>query len=263
MSCLKTLILGGTGEASQLAALLAGDARFAPLLSLAGRTQAPRLPDIPWRTGGFGGAAGLAAYLAARRVQALVVATHPFAANIRANAVAAAGRSQTPLLLILRPPWQAAAGDDWSQVADMAQAARALGAVRKRVFLTVGRQELAPFAAAPWHDYLIRSVDPPPPEALPPRARVISARGPFSEAQDYQLLREARIEILVSKNAGGAATQGKLLAARALGLPVVLVARPPEPDLAGLAHATTADALGALAWLVQLHAADSPACRGV
>lgn len=243
---MRVLILGGTTEASALARALAQDDRFRPTLSLAGRTRAPALPAIPARRGGFGGAEGLADYLHREGIEALVDATHPFAATISANAAAAARLARVPRLAILRPGWTPAPGDRWTQVPTMEDAAAALGAAGRRVFLTVGQQELVPFRAAPQHDYLIRSVEPPDPAALPPLALCIAARGPFQEPDERRLLLEAGIEVLVTKNSGGAATAPKLAAARAVGIPVVMVARPPPPPPP---HA--AGAAEALAWLHQ------------
>lgn len=247
---MQLLILGGSSEASALARALVGDARFAPVLSLAGRTRAPALPPIPLRVGGFGGVAGLVAWLRAHRVAAVVNATHPFAARMSANAVAASAAAQMPLLRILRPEWTAVAGDDWHMVPDMHTAARALGAAPRRVLLTVGRQDLSPFAGQPQHHYVIRSVDAPPTTALPPSATVISARGPFAQADESALLHTHAIDMLVTKNAGGAATRAKLDAARALGLTVVMVSRPPP-----VSGETVPDVAGALAWLDRVHAA--------
>lgn len=231
---MRILILGGTTEASALAKALAADTSFAPILSpilsLAGRTRTPALSPIPARRGGFGGPEGLAAYLGAEHIGALVDATHPFARIISANAVIAAAAAGIPRLALQRPEWRPAPGDRWIPVATMDHAAMAIGAAPRRVFLTVGQQELAPFRAAPQHDYLIRSVEPPPPEALPPRTRCIEARGPFSEPDEHRLLSEACIEVIVTKNSGGGATAPKLAAARALGLPVIIVARPPPPE---------------------------------
>ncbi len=241
---MRVLILGGTTEASAIATALADDARVRPVLSLAGRTRAPVLPFIPARRGGFGGIDGLVAYLRAEGVAALIDATHPFATQISRNAVAAAAIAGVPLLTVLRPPWTPCPGDRWTQVADMTDAAQALGTEPRRVFLTVGQQELAPFDLAPQHHYLIRSVEPPDPALLPPTAQYIAARGPFREDEERQLLQQEGIELLVTKNSGGAATAPKLAAARALGLRVVIVARPAPPH-----GATVPDAAGALAWL--------------
>jgi precorrin-6A/cobalt-precorrin-6A reductase len=264
MSTLKILVLGGSSEASALAALLADDPRFDAILSLAGRTVAPVLPAIACRIGGFGGASGLAHYLQDNAIQALVVATHPFATQIRDNAVTAAGGTKTPLLMIERPAWQAQKSDRWTEMADMAQAATALGPTSRRVLLTIGRKDLLPFAAAPWHDYVIRSVDAPPPEFLPPGAKTITARGPFKLEDERRMLHAERIEVIVTKNSGGTATQAKLIAARERDIPVILVARPPWPDVTGLDAASVTDAAGALNWLEARHgAAASPAKRGV
>ncbi len=243
---MKVLLLGGTTEASAIARALAGDARFQPVLSLAGRTRAPVVPPVPWRTGGFGGADGLAAYLQTEDMQALIDATHPFAAQISRNAVEAASAAAVPHLAVLRPPWAAQPGDRWTMVPGMAAAVDALGTQPRRVLLTVGQQELAPFAVAPWHAYLIRSVEPPPLALLPPGARSFTARGPFSEADERRLLRDEHIQAIVTKNSGGAATAAKLAAARALQIEVVMVARPPAPP------GTVSDAAAALAWLHQL-----------
>ena len=241
---MRVLILGGTTEASAIAAALAKDTRMQPVLSLAGRTRAPMLPAVPARRGGFGGVDGLLAYLREQGIAALIDATHPFAAQISRNATAAATIAGVPSLAVLRPPWKPQAGDRWTVVADMQAAAEALGIAPHRVLLTIGQQELAPFGLAPWHSYLIRSVEPPDAALLPPGSRTITARGPFRECEELRLLQQEGIEILVTKNSGGAATAPKLAAARTLGVRVVMVARPPPPP-----GATVPDAAGALAWL--------------
>ncbi len=256
---MRVLILGGTGEATALAHALAGDARFEATLSLAGRTRSPVTPPIPYRIGGFGGVAGLAAYLGGERIAALIDATHPFAAQMSRHAVLAAELARVPLLRISRSPWQATPDDHWTVVPDMAAAAEALVGTPRRVFLTIGQKDLAAFAAAPWHDYLVRSVDPPDPAALPPRATVIVARGPFEREAERTLLRQHRIEVVVTKNSGGSATVGKLIAARTLGLPVIMVERPPA--LPGMS--TVADSRAGLEWLTQLHGGARPERRGV
>jgi precorrin-6A/cobalt-precorrin-6A reductase len=243
----NVLILGGTTEGSAIALALGGDERFKPTLSLAGRTRAPVLPAIPARRGGFGGVGGLVAYLQGERIGALIDATHPFARQMHGNAAAAAREAGVRRVALLRPAWAPAAGDRWTETSSMAEAAAALGPTPRRVFLTVGQQELAPFGAAPWHHYLIRSVEPPQPAALPPSVRCIAARGPFDVADEIRLLREERIGVVVTKNSGGDATAAKLAAARALGLPVILVARPPPPE-----PPVVPDAASALRWLHQL-----------
>jgi precorrin-6A/cobalt-precorrin-6A reductase len=243
---LNLLILGGTAEASALARLLAGDARFAARLSFAGRTAAPVLPPIPHRIGGFGGAEGLAAYLRQEGIALLVDATHPFAARISANAEGAAIAAGIPRLVLRRPAWTAVPGDRWRHVATVAEAAEALGSAPRRVFLTIGRQDLLPFRAMP-HRFLLRSVDAPDPALTPPGATILSARGPFAEAEERRLMADHGIAVLVTKNSGG--DDAKLRAARALGLPVILVDRPAAPS-----GETVGDAAGALAWLAAHHA---------
>ncbi|MDD2876615.1 MAG: cobalt-precorrin-6A reductase [Acidiphilium sp.] len=247
---MRLLILGGTSEASALARALVGDPRVMPTLSLAGRTIAPVLPPIPYRIGGFGGVAGLVDHCRSQAIDALIDATHPFAAQMTDHAYRATAQCGIACLRIDRPAWRPEAGDRWINVADMSAAVRVLGDVPRRVFLTIGQQELAPFRAAPWHHYLIRSVDPPPPELLPPDATIIAARGPFAVEDERALLIAHRIATIVTKNSGAIATAAKLAAARDLGLPVVMIDRPASPPMA-----TVPDVAGALEWLEARHAA--------
>jgi precorrin-6A/cobalt-precorrin-6A reductase len=246
---LNVLILGGTTEGRVLGEQLAGDARFQTTLSFAGRTRSPQLPETPHRVGGFGGVAGLIEYLQRERIAALVDATHPFAAQMSTHAVLAAGATGVPLLRLERAAWRARPGDQFIEVADMHAAAFAIGVMPRRVFLSVGRLEVAAFAAAPQHAYLIRAVDAFDPQQNGlPHARVIAARGPFDLAQERALLERERIEVVVSKNSGTPATYAKIEAARALQLPVIMLARPPLPA------ATCAASIAEVAtWLAALH----------
>jgi precorrin-6A/cobalt-precorrin-6A reductase len=227
----RILILGGTTEASALARLMAGDRRFDPVISLAGRTASPAPQPVPSRVGGFGGADGLARWLEAEGIAAVIDATHPFAARISANAVAACARLGTPLASLTRAPWTQENGDRWTQ-AGSAEAAAGLLATEaqpRRVFLSLGRLELGAFASAPQHDYLARLIDPPSGIVLPPRIRFIFERGPFGKSAEAALLDAERIAVIVSKNSGGAATYAKIEAAREAGLPVIMIARPQKP----------------------------------
>jgi precorrin-6A/cobalt-precorrin-6A reductase len=226
---LKVLILGGTTEASALARTIAGDARLAPLLSLAGRTTNPQPQPIPTRTGGFGGVEGLARFLRDESIDAVIDATHPYADQMSTHAVAASKETGVPLASLVRAEWKREAGDHWQVVANAEAAARALGTEPRRAFLSLGRQDLHLFAAAPHHHYLARLIEWPDQAVLPPDLRLLQARGPFDRADEERLLREERIDVMVSKNAGGTATYAKIEAARALGLPVVMIARPHKP----------------------------------
>ena len=228
---MRILVLGGTAEASALARLIASDKRFQPTLSLAGRTASPATPPIPYRVGGFGGWEGLAAWLKDEGVSAMVDATHPFAARISANAVRAAMATGVAFASLIRPAWTREDGDQWISVPSPEAAAAALGAVPRIVFLSTGRLELPAFVAAPQHSYIARVIDHPGDVALPPRIDFIYDRGPFDTADEARLLKERRAELVVSKNSGGAATYGKIEAARMLGLPVVMIQRPDKPAL--------------------------------
>jgi len=225
------LILGGTTEARQLARKLAHREDFSVTLSLAGRTESPVAQGVPVRVGGFGGADGLATYLGQQQVDLLIDATHPYAARISANAAEAAKRTGVQVIALRRPGWERSAGDRWTLVETMAEAARALGAPPRRVFLAIGRQEAGLFEAAPQHSYLIRSVDPVEPKPALPDAVYLLARGPFLEADERALLERYGIDAVVSKNSGGEATYGKIAAARSLGIEVIMVRRPQLPDV--------------------------------
>jgi precorrin-6A/cobalt-precorrin-6A reductase len=227
----RILILGGTAEARRLAARLALRADLAVTLSLAGRTASPALQPVPVRIGGFGGADGLADYLSVKRIDALIDATHPYAATISANAARAAQRANVPLLALRRPPWVAVAGDRWIEVADIAGAVLALASAPRRVFVALGRNELQPFVRAPQHHYLVRSIDPVDPPLAVPQAAYITGRGPFDEADERALLAARRIEVVIAKNSGGSASYGKIASARALGLPVIMLRRPLLPQV--------------------------------
>ncbi len=239
---MRFLILGGTTEAAALARHLAGRRDIAPILSLAGRTERPVLPPIPYRIGGFGGAEGLVRYLRANGVDAVVDATHPFAARMSAHAAAACAEAGVPLATFTRAPWGPHPGDDWRRVPDLHAAAEALGLAPRRVFLTSGRLGLAAFKAAPQHNYLLRSIDPPPETDRPPSCEILLARGPFDMAAEEALMRRHSIEMLVTKESGG--DRAKLDAARTLGLPVVMVER---PTATGGTTFTTLDAV--LTWI--------------
>ncbi|MFE8034988.1 cobalt-precorrin-6A reductase [Thiohalocapsa marina] len=226
------LILGGTTEAYRLAEALALRAGLRGVTSLAGRTSQPRLPAGESRIGGFGGSAGLRAYLREQGIQGVVDATHPFAATMGWNAQRGCAAAGVPLLRLERPPWVAAPEDRWESVADWEQAVAALrcGGAR-RVFLAVGRQDLGPFAALDDTWFLVRAVTPPDP--MPPlhACRLLLARGPFDLEGERALLRHHRIDALVCKNSGGDATQAKLVAARELGVRVIMRRRPERPVL--------------------------------
>lgn len=239
-------MLGGTGEARELAAALQGGAcgELRVVSTLAGRIERPRLPAGEVRIGGFGGPDGLAAYLREQAVDAVVDATHPFAQRMSWSAHAACAASATALLRLERPPFARDPAIDWREAGSLAQAAALLPAAGRRVFLTTGRQGLAAFAAVAGAFFLVRCVQAPAPGALPAEHVLVLDRGPFTLAGELRLIDAHRLDVLVTKDSGGAMTQAKLAAARERGLPVVVVARPPRPD--GEVVTTVADAL---AWL--------------
>lgn len=237
---MRLLLLGGTGEARALADLLDG---HEVVTSLAGRVADPRLPEGEVRIGGFGGAEGLAKWLREHRIEAVVDATHPYAARITANAHAAAAAVGVPALIVDRPSWPASPG--WERVSSAGAAADAIRP-DERVFLTIGRQHVGAFTEVDaW--FLVRSIDPPT-DPLPARHELLLARGPFAYDAELALLREHRIDTLVTKNSGGPATVAKLDAARELGVRVVVIDRPQLP-----AGAVVVDNLGAAEkWVAEL-----------
>jgi precorrin-6A/cobalt-precorrin-6A reductase len=238
----RVLLLGGTGEARRLAEALVAEG-VEVLSSLAGRVAEPVLPPGEVRVGGFGGAEGLTTWLRANPARAVVDVTHPFAATITANAAAAAAATGTALLRLQRPGWSEQPGDDWRWVDSLEEAAAAVGGFR-HVFVTTGRRGLEAFAGLT-AEVLLRTVDPPEPP-LPPRTTVVLERGPFALEDELALMREHRVDVVVTKDSGGGMAAAKLTAARELGLPVVVVRRPPLPS--GVPVVTTVDE--ARAWLV-------------
>jgi precorrin-6A/cobalt-precorrin-6A reductase len=241
------LVLGGTAEARELAGAL--DAAGVHVTSsLAGRVSRPRLPAGTVRIGGFGGPDALARWLRERGVAAVVDATHPFAERISASAAAACPRAGVPLLRLQRPGWSERPGDEWHWVQDLDEAATAIPALGERVLLTTGRQGLPAFASVRDAWFLVRCVEPPEPP-LPPRHELLLDRGPYTVDGELALIDEHRVELLVTKDSGGAHTEAKLEAARLRGLPVIVVRRPPRPDVTSVANvANVANVEDALAW---------------
>jgi precorrin-6A/cobalt-precorrin-6A reductase len=238
------LILGGTTEARECGEQLAHRRELDVILSLAGRTAFPADQPVPVRRGGFGGVDGLVNYLRDHGIDALIDATHPFASRISDHAWTAAVQTNTPIVALRRAAWRAAAGDRWTEVLDAKEAVVALGSEPKNVFLALGRREIAEFALAPQHRYLVRSVDAVDPPLKVPDARYILARGPFDEDEEQKLLLDHAIDVIVAKNSGGTAAYGKIIAARKVGIPVILFRRPPELPVPGVATAGEA-----VAWL--------------
>jgi precorrin-6A/cobalt-precorrin-6A reductase len=236
------LILGGTGEARELAAALHRD-RIAVISSLAGRVARPRLPVGEVRIGGFGGSGKLARWLTEQGIGAVVDATHPFAERISASAARATAEAGVPLLRLERPGWHEREGDRWTRVDDLDEAAALIPQLGMRVLLTTGRQGLPAFAGVQEAFFLVRCVDPPDPP-LPPRHELLLDRGPYTLAGELGLIDAHAIDLVVTKDSGGALTVAKLDAARERGLPVIVVRRPSR-----LATASVASVADALAWV--------------
>ncbi len=227
----KVLILGGTGDAVKLAAKLATIPDLEVISSLAGRTKKPAALLGQVRIGGFGGVHGLVDYLRTNSIDYVIDATHPCAGQITHHAAIATQQTNIPHVMLVRPQWEQVAGDRWIEVETVAAAAEAIPESIKRVFITSGRQQLEPFLERSllseiW--YLIRAIDPP--EVRLPHSQIILDRGPFSLEAERHLLQEYQIEMVVSKNSGGAATYAKIKAARELQIPIIMVQRPSLPE---------------------------------
>ncbi|MET4385548.1 precorrin-6A/cobalt-precorrin-6A reductase [Bradyrhizobium sp. F1.4.3] len=224
----RALILGGTSDAGQLAAEIAR-AGIDAVYSYGGRTRAPADQPLPTRIGGFGGVSGLADYIRCETITHVIDATHPFAAEMSRNAVAACAETGTPLIALERAPWAKAPGDNWIEVMDVNAAAAALPESPAKVFLAIGRQHIAPFAAKPQHAYTLRFVDPPE-ASLPFAADVIVSRGPFTLQSELETMCARGIAWVVARNSGGEGAHAKIDAARTLGLPVIMISRPQLPQ---------------------------------
>lgn len=223
----SVLILGGTTEARQLGEQLVLNFPHCQFtMSLAGRTRTPLRQPIPTRIGGFGGITGLARWLIDHCINMLIIATHPFAAHMPMNAIAAAQQAGIPVVRLLRPAWRPSLGDNWHSCKTLDYAAQQLGTPTQRVFLPIGRQSLTAFATAPQHIYIVRSIEPLDETLLLPHVHSVRARGPFSQQEEEALMAQWHITRMVCKNSGGNAMATKLHAARALGIPILMVERP-------------------------------------
>jgi precorrin-6A/cobalt-precorrin-6A reductase len=243
---LRVLILGGTGDAGELVARVANITEVEAIASLAGRTSTPHTPLGNVRVGGFGGAAGLADYLRTENIDVLIDATHPFASQISFNAAEAALQAGIPRLMFNRPAWEKVEGDNWLEVENHQEAAKVLENQAKRVFLTIGRQEIGAFAYLQDIWFLMRMIDPPNPNSIIPQGLILCDRGPFSLENERKILHKYQIDTIVSKNSGGDATYPKIIAARELGTKVVMVKRPPVP-----VGEQVADIDSAVKWLLE------------
>jgi precorrin-6A/cobalt-precorrin-6A reductase len=240
----RLLILGGTGDAVALAKHAIDLPGLAVMTSLAGRTSTPKQLVGEVRIGGFGGEAGLLEYLQTEKIDLLIDATHPFAAQISWNAAGAAKQVEIPSLMLIRPEWERLPQDRWIEVDSIDTAVTAIPISAKRIFLTIGRQQLAPFATLTDRWCLMRSIDLPDPAIQLPPGEILLDRGPFSLDQELKLFKDYRIDAIVSKNSGGDATYAKILAAQELGLPIVMVQRPIVPD-----GEKVQNVAGAIEWL--------------
>ncbi|AFY91557.1 cobalt-precorrin-6A reductase [Chamaesiphon minutus] len=250
----RLVIVGGTGDALQLAKrailLQRGFANDLPglevITTLAGRTREPNSISGSVRIGGFGGEAGLIDYLQTEKIDLIIDATHPFAAQISWHVANAATEVGMPRLMLVRPAWTRSPEDNWIEVESIEAAIAAIPASAERIFVTIGRQQLAPFANLTDRWCLMRSIDPPDPSIPLPPGKLLLDRGPFNLEAERQLFKEYQIQAIVSKNSGGDATYAKIIAARELSLPVVMVQRPIVPD-----GELVADVAGAIEWLQQ------------
>lgn len=244
---MRVLVLGGTAQARALAQALHECGGVEVISSLAGRVSAPALPVGSVRIGGFGGSAGLSAWLRDNKIDALVDLTHPFAAQMTQHAVVAAAEVGIPLLIVHRTGWTAQPGDRWTLVPTVSAAAQAVReSAARRVFLTIGRQGVAYFAALPQF-FLIRVIDAPT-GRIPHKSRILLDRGPFDLNAEIRLIRGEGIDLLVTKNSGGVHTEAKLEACRGEGIPVVMIDRPRLPTGVPVVDGVE----GALAWLTTI-----------
>jgi precorrin-6A/cobalt-precorrin-6A reductase len=241
----RLLILGGTGDASELAQRACEIPNLEVRVSLAGRTSQPADVSGIVRVGGFGGVDGLVRYLWTEKINLLIDATHPFASQISWNAANAAKTLGIPSLMLVRPGWEKQEGDNWIEVESIEAAASILPDIAKRVFLTIGRQQLAPFANLNNIWFLMRAIDPPSVHTSLPLGKLLLARGPFSLEAEKKLLLDYEIDTIVSKNSGGDATYAKIIAARELGIKIVMVQRAIMPE-----GEKTATVEAAMTWLL-------------
>jgi precorrin-6A/cobalt-precorrin-6A reductase len=240
----RLLIVGGTGDAVKLADRAIELPGLEVITTLAGRTRDPKAVAGKVRIGGFGGEAGLVTYLQTEKIDRIVDATHPFAAQISWHVAGAATQVGISRLMLVRPAWERLPGDDWIEVESIEAAVQAIPASAERILIAIGRQQLASFASLTDRWCLMRSIDPPDPSIPLPPGQLLLDRGPFSLDRERELLQEYRIQAIVSKNSGGDATYAKIIAARELGLPVVMVQRPIEPE-----GDRVVDVVGAIEWL--------------
>lgn len=232
---MRALILGGTREARDMAKALV-EHKVWVMSSLAGRVKNPALPAGQVRIGGFGGPEGLARWIEDNNISVVIDATHPFAERISDSAQKACAMLGIPLYALHRPEWEAQAGDRWIVCANMDEAAHIARTRYRRIFLTIGRQNISAFAHDEDNFYLIRCVEKPD-GPLPKNHEIIYDRGPFIKEKEKELLVNHDIDVVVTKNSGGRLTYAKIEAAREYGCDVLMIGRPPaNPDIPRMTH---------------------------
>ncbi|MEM1172328.1 MAG: cobalt-precorrin-6A reductase [Cyanobacteria bacterium P01_H01_bin.35] len=240
----RVLILGGMGDSLKLTALASTIPGLEVINSIAGCTRQPLVTSTYTRIGGFGGVSGLRNYLREQKIDFLIDATHPFASQISWNAAIATSKLNIPRLMLVRPAWKKTEGDRWLEVESNKAAARVLPNLAQRIFLSIGRQELVSYAHLKNLWFLMRMIEPPQPQTPVPPGKILTERGPFSLEEERSLLQKYEIETVVSKNSGGDATYSKIIAARELGIPLVMIQRPSLPE-----GEQVSDVESAVSWL--------------
>ena len=226
---MRLLLLAGSGEARRIAQALAGMEGVDAVASLAGATRQPEDLGLPTRVGGFGSAEGFADYLKSEGIDAVLDATHPFAARITARTAEVCKNLGLPHAVVLRPEWQSGPGDDWRFI-DREEEAAGFIPEGATVFLGTGVQGLQGFANLQGRRVICRRIDAPRNPFPFAGGEYLLGRPPFSVADEIALFERLGVDWLVVKNSGGMPSRSKLDAARALGIRVALLRRPAPPD---------------------------------
>lgn len=242
---MTVLLLAGTGEAKRIAWALT-DTGINVVASLAGATRSPEPLPIPTRTGGFGGEDGFRAYLKKQNIRAVLDATHPFAEQITNRTARICAELDLPYAQLVRAPWFAETGDDWTMI-DAPEDAAAHIPDNAVVFLATGRQTLMQYANLEGRRVLCRLIDPPTAPFPFEGGEFVLGRPPFSPRSEAQLFKALGVTHIVVKNAGGDGGRAKLDAARALKIPVLLLKRPEMPSATPLSNVQEA-----VAWVTSL-----------
>ena len=221
----KILIIGGTQEGNKLANYFK-EHNLEYIISYAGVVEEVYKKKFKKRVGGFGGKIGIFNFIKQNKITHVIDASHPFSQKISLNTYNVCKSYNIPIITYTRKPWFERKNDNWIKVGDFNESADYLKGEAKNVFLAIGKKNLQVFKKYPQHCYLLRVINNQDINNLFPNQKCIAYNSKLNVEEEIKILKKYKIEVIVSKNSGGNLAYNKIIAARKLKIPVVIISRP-------------------------------------